>query len=168
MKSSEKTKSIDKSLEDSTKAIDSLIAKMERESSFIPKQTRLVEDRLSAIHDALPGISERMLAYKLRRIADSKMLESVSAFARESTPATAVAEKSDSGAFPQRVPLSAKKQSRPKPTTTVERDIARQQPSYDSSTFRCKSDLDRCLLGASSALDKALCYALFIRCAIKG
>lgn len=39
---------------------------------------------------------------------------------------------------------------------------------YQSSTFKCKSDLDQCLRSSKNALDKALCFTLFIRCVIKG
>lgn len=86
-----------------------------------------------------------MLAYKLRRIADSKMLESVSTLVKEEL---AIQERSNQG-------LSSQEDAKP-------------TPDYSSTTFKCKSDLDKCLLGSSSALERALCYALFIRCAMKG
>ncbi|WP_086933057.1 hypothetical protein [Agarilytica rhodophyticola] len=143
-------KHIDQSLEDSSKAIDSLKTRIASESAKLPKQTLVIEDRLSSIQDEMSKLSDKMLAYKLRRIADSKMLESVSKMLKEERQTPAIQEP----AIGDREP----------PAKTD----AKQPPDYSSTTFKCKSDLDKCLLGSSSALERALCYALFIRCAMKG
>ena len=84
-----------------------------------------LERRIQAIASELDQSSEKMVAYKLKRVAESKMV--VQASAATKAPA-----------------------------------------QYQSTTFQCKSDLDQCLIGASNALAKALCYVLFIRCAVKG
>lgn len=138
-------KHIDQSLEDSSKAIDSLKSRIVSESAKVPKQTLLIEDRLSSIQDEMSKLSDKMLAYKLRRIADSKMLESVSTLVKEELTI----------------------QERSNQDLSSQEDV-KQTPDYSSTTFKCKSDLDKCLLGSSSALERALCYALFIRCAMKG
>lgn len=39
---------------------------------------------------------------------------------------------------------------------------------YDSPTFKCKSDLKKCLDGSKDKLERMLCYALFTRCVAKG
>lgn len=44
----------------------------------------------------------------------------------------------------------------------------KRQPEYKTGSFQCKRDCDACLIDASSALEKALCYALFARCIAKG
>lgn len=161
MKDPDKTKSIDQSLEDSTKAIDLLKESSRSEFEKLPKQTLVVEDRLSSIQGELDSISDKMLAYKLQRIAGSKMLEAVSSYAK-----SGISE--DPGA-PSPASGVAKIYNGEKPVRAKNNKLAAKKiATYESTTFRCKSDLDTCLLSSANALDKALCFALFIRCAIKG
>lgn len=101
---------------------DALAAQTDENAPAVLAQ---LERRLQAITAELDNSSEKMVAYKLKRVAESKMVAQASAAAK--APA-----------------------------------------QYQSTTFQCKSDLDQCLLGAPNALAKALCYVLFIRCAVKG
>ena len=39
---------------------------------------------------------------------------------------------------------------------------------YETSTFRCKSDSERCIARTRSPVAKLLCLALLIRCILKG
>lgn len=110
-----------------------------------PATARKIEQRLEALQADIDNVSGPMLAYKLRRIADSKMLKQMS-----DAPAAAPAAKSK------------------KATKSATAKSASAPDAYQSTTFQCKSDLDLCLVNSKNALDKALCYALFIRCAIKG
>ncbi|MFT5084192.1 MAG: hypothetical protein ACI9Y1_002245 [Lentisphaeria bacterium] len=137
------TKKIDRTLEESSKAIDDLKLSMVESVEQIPSNTLKMEKRLHDLQNELDSISGKMLAYKLRRLADSKILQSLNSF-------------------------SAKKHSVKSEATQESLCDVAKSPSHASSTFRCKSDLDQCLVGANTALEKALCYALFIRCAIKG
>ena len=41
-------------------------------------------------------------------------------------------------------------------------------PGYETGSFQCKSDCDRCLARASTITEKCLCLALFTRCVLKG
>ncbi len=111
-----------KALKASLQAIEQHLAKQAPESSATVQH---IEKRLQALTEEVDNSSHKMVAYKLKRLAESKMVSEASQ----------------------------------KMTTPVQ---------YQSSTFQCKSDLDQCLVGSQSALQKALCYALFIRCAFKG
>ena len=115
---SRKEKKIDLSLKEVAHQLAEMEEEYQSQSKKLPASARYIEKRVLALHKEMDETSDKMLAYKLKRIADSKMLKKVS--------------------------------------------------EYESSTFKCKSDLDLCLLSSKSALDKALCFTLFIRCAIKG
>jgi len=157
--SANKNQEITQSLDDTAAAIDDLKADLEKRLKVPGKHTLAIEDRISSIQSEVATISDKMLAYKLRRVADSKMLESVSALANLPQEASrSKLGKPSAAEAPKSKPKSKNK------TKSKEGD----GPEYLSSTFQCKGDLDLCMLGATSALDKALCYALFIRCAIKG
>ena len=138
-----KTASIERSLKQTAGEIQSLKQAVRRGDMALPASADHIARRLQAIRHELDTVSDKMLAYKLRRLADSKILQSVSAATHTPSPA------------------AAKQKVSPRQSTGGNSE-------YHSPTFRCKSDLDTCLLQAGSALDKALCYALFIRCAIKG
>ena len=84
-----------------------------------------LEKRMQALSEEVDHSSDKMVAYKLKRLAESKL---VAQAATSKQPRT----------------------------------------QYQSTTFQCKSDLDQCLIEASNSLQKAICYALFIRCAVKG
>lgn len=130
-------KAINLSLQQSAQKLQQLA---ESHEAVTPASARKVEQRLEALQADIEKISGSMLAYKLRRLADSKMLKQIS----EPSAVHTNTEKNHST------------QKKPPPS------------AYQSSTFQCKSDLDLCLTNSKNALDKALCYALFIRCAIKG
>lgn len=127
---------IDLSLKEVAKQLEEMEANYASASQTMPAPARKVEERIQSLQKEMDEISDKMLAYKLKRLASSKMVE-------------ALAE--------QKSVYKAKK-------TTKEMSAA----EYQSSTFKCKSDLDQCLLNSKNALDKALCFTLFIRCAIKG
>lgn len=44
----------------------------------------------------------------------------------------------------------------------------RKKDKYESNTFKCKSDVEKCVLNSNSITEKTLCYALFARCVAKG
>jgi len=46
--------------------------------------------------------------------------------------------------------------------------VKKRPPGYQTTTFQCKSDCDRCLARATSIIGKCLCLALFTRCILKG
>ncbi|VUD68023.1 hypothetical protein TDB9533_03948 [Thalassocella blandensis] len=178
-------KKIDRSLVDSAKAIEQLKKKLKDDEAQLPKTALKMEDRLQDLQQELDSISDKMLAYKLRRIADSKMLASVAKLSQGGTeekekaqdfvgekavkktrPAN-VAKRGEagteinlSGATTKLGNLSAGKSNKTSP--------GKENTKYQSSTFQCKSDLDQCLIDTKHPIEKALCYALFIRCAIKG
>lgn len=157
-----KTKIINESLQDSTRAIDLLKEQMEKQATPVPKQTLVVENRLASIRRELGSTSDKMLAYKLRRIADSNMLRNVSALSNKTLARkTGTDEERQSHAELRKGPVAENA-----PLSSRSNSLA--APTYKSTTFQCKSDLDVCLQSSSGALDKALCYALFIRCAVKG
>lgn len=158
MKESELTKSIDKSLKESAAALDALRSQPDDASTKIPRQTYEVETRLLALQDELSSVSDKMLAYKLRRLADSKMLERVSAAVNSEALSSVASSELVSPASSSHTEVSRK----------ISTDKSNETPSFSSTTFQCKSDLDQCLASSPSALYKSLCYALFIRCVIKG
>ncbi|MFL0809866.1 MAG: hypothetical protein K6L76_05575 [Agarilytica sp.] len=156
MKASEISKSIDKSLRESADALDALKVDLRNNDGKVSKQTEDMERRLITLQDELTSVSDKMLAYKLRRLADSKMLARVIA---------SVQPLSSPPRSPSPVSTSSLKASKGKAN---KKGKSEKVAEFSSTTFQCKSDLDRCLSSSSSALNKALCYALFIRCAIKG
>ncbi len=155
-----KERKIDLSLQEVTKQLEEMEANYAKFSQSMPSPMRKLEERIQSLHKEMDDISDKMLSYKLQRLATSKMLESVGA------KKTALADLEEMAASDDEAsPIVApSKQQR---STPKRRD--KQVPeNYQSSTFKCKSDLDRCLLGSKSALDKALCFTLFIRCVVKG
>lgn len=126
-----KERKIDLSLQEVARQLEEMEASYKRISKTMPAPARKMEERIQSLQKELDEISDKMLAYKLKRLASSKMLEAVS-------------DKKHS--------MSKQAKSR----------------DYQSSTFKCKSDLDQCLQSSKNALDKALCFTLFIRCVIKG
>lgn len=167
------SKKIDRSLEESAKAIDELKARLKADESQLPKNALKMEDRLQDLQQELDSISDKMLAYKLRRIADSKMLASVAELSTEDlgaevNPKEGKPAKSTKALKGKNIKPSVEAREENKSTS---RDVKNKQDAkskYQSSTFQCKSDLEQCLIGAADPIEKALCYALFIRCAIKG
>lgn len=112
-----------------------------------PASIKHLEKRMQSLQQELAGLhSEKMLAYKLQRLAQSKLLSDVQD--QLSTP--------------------SKKTPKPRAKAAITQANPAQDKQYLSSTFKCKSDLDLCLLDCKSALGKALCYTLFIRCMLKG
>lgn len=122
----DKARDIETSLQQTSQALARMRDTLPQTDS-LPAQVNQLEKRLLKLQQEVDDVSGAMLSYKLKRIADSKMLSSASAAVR-----------------------------------TVGQPV-----EYQSATFKCKSDLDQCLLAAGNTLDKALCYALFIRCALK-
>lgn len=107
-----------KQLKQSLKTIEKALANKEDAAAAH------LEKRMQALSKEVEHSSDKVVAYKLKRLAESKLVAKTT-------------------------------QNKP-------------QTQYQSSTFQCKSDLDQCLIDASGALHKAICYALFIRCAVKG
>ena len=168
-------KKIDRSLTESAKLIDELKQKLQEDEGKLPKTALKMEDRLQDLQQELDSISDKMLAYKLRRIADSKMLASVARLSSEDDELEQAADSNASVKKPSMAgsdppqqelidPLSENKVKK----TSDKKNNKKEDVNYQSSTFQCKSDLDQCLLKSTHPIEKALCYALFIRCAIKG
>lgn len=126
---------IDLSLREVAKQLEQMEANYASTSQTMPAPARKVEERIQSLQKEMDEISDKMLAYKLKRLASSKMVEA----------------------------LGEQKHSRKAKKTVKENST-----DYQSSTFKCKSDLDQCLLNSKNALDKALCFTLFIRCVVKG
>lgn len=118
------------SLEDSKNELSAYRELLSRESKRVPASSRHLEQRLESIEQELEALSPKVLAYKLRRLADSKVVEDVAH----------------------------------KKTLVVTEHIE----DFESNTFKCKTDLEKCLSNESNPWKKALCYALFIRCVVKG
>jgi uncharacterized protein YaaN involved in tellurite resistance len=118
------------SLEDSKRELFAYHQFLSQKAQRVRASSRHLEQRLEAIEAELERVSPKILAYKLRRLADSKAVQEV-------------AEKK---------------------TVVVTEKIA----EFQSNTFKCKHDLEICLRNESNPLMKALCYALFIRCVVKG
>lgn len=144
---SRKERKIDLSLQEVARQLEEMEANYARLSQTMPAPARKMEERIQSLQKELDEISDRMLAHKLKRLASSKMLE-------------AVGEKKQELVLQEQQP--ARKATATKKATT------KKPADYQSSTFKCKSDLDRCQLDSKNALDKALCFTLFIRCIIKG
>jgi len=117
-------KNIRNNLSDSIHELSTLNMNFKR----VPASSKHLGKRLDSIEQELEIISEKMLAYKLRRLADSKSIKDI-----------------------------AKRK----------KNILPEKEGFETNTFQCKSDLKRCLLN-ESIFSKALCYALFIRCVLKG
>ncbi len=160
------TKSIGRNLSLSSDAIDELRNELEEQKGKAPKNTEAVEARLRAIEGEIDSLSEKMLAYKLKRLAASKMLAQVSELSQSEQKVEEESPQKSKGSANTPVPASPSKNRSQKLVMAKKKTTSKQ--SYDSSTFQCKSDLDMCLLDATGALERALCYALFIRCAVKG
>lgn len=176
----QKEKKIDLSLQEVAKQLEVLEASYISASKNMPAPVRYVEKRIQSLQEELDDISDNMLAHKLKRLASSKILQTVSEHNSAMEKGSAM-EKADN--FPA-VPAQALEVSKPagksaksrksgkptKPGKSARGKSAKPkgEGTYESTTFKCKSDLDHCLLSSKNALDKALCFALFIRCAIKG
>lgn len=147
---SRKERKIDLSLQEVARQLEEMEANYARLSQDMPAPARKMEERIQSLQKELDEISDKMLAHKLKRLASSKMLEVVGEKKQE------LVQKEKS--LPQqKKPVAKPSDARPK-----------KPADYQSSTFKCKSDLDQCLLDSKNALDKALCFTLFIRCALKG
>lgn len=149
----QKASSIEASLEAAASSLGELKKELAGEAKTLPASARHLQQRVESLQEEVSSVSDKMLAYKLHRLASSKMLASVSELTQDKT--SAVDGRVNSSAIPS---------PSVKPGVKSKKAI---EP-YQSSTFQCKSDLDKCLVGASNAMDMALCYALFIRCAVKG
>lgn len=160
------TKSIGRNLSLSTEAIDELRSEIEEQKGKAPKTAEAVESRLRAIQSEIDSLSEKMLAYKLQRLAASKMLAQVSELSQTEQHAASKLSQKEKESPKAPKPASASKTPSQKLVMAKKKGASKQE--YNSSTFQCKSDLDMCLLDATGALERALCYALFIRCAVKG
>ena len=157
-KNFDKTTSIGNSLKEASHSLVVLKKELNAETRRLPADARHMEKRIQELQQELDSISGGILAYKLRRLAESKMLESVSELAK--------------GTLPEKKLKNTETQESKKPkiqqSKSNQKSRTEKEKTYLSSTFQCKSDLDQCLAGSGNALDKALCYALFIRCAVKG
>lgn len=163
------TKSIGKNLSASSEAIDQLRNDIEEQKGKAPKNAEVMEARLRAIQGEIDSLSEKMLAYKLQRLASSKMLAQVSELSQAEQKAAEAKAPEILAPEPAAPAQSASQNSEKKqPQKMVQGRKKTPKNEYNSSTFQCKSDLDICLEDSKSALDRALCYALFIRCAVKG
>jgi hypothetical protein len=138
---SRKEKKIELSLKEVAKQFEHMEADFRSASKNVPAPARKLEERIQKLHSEMDEISDKMLAHKLQRLAESKMLEEIG----RKKQALLVQDKS-------KAPAQSSSSSE----------------EYQSSTFKCKSDLDKCLQSSKNALDKALCFTLFIRCVVKG
>lgn len=159
-------KKIDVSLSDSAKALQVLKNLRKNQLATLPRSALKMEERLQTLQDELDSISDKMLAYKLRRLADSKMLEEVATIVKEVEHANREVQGSAVEAVAETVAKATDSNTASQKEGTSAVVISKDK--YHSNTFKCKSDLDQCLLESHSAIERALCYALFIRCAIKG
>lgn len=153
------SKKIDNSLADSAKAIETLKKNLRDDAERLPQTAIKLENRLQELQQELNSVSDKMLAYKLKRLAGSKMLESVSNLPVKYEGEPAAQTAAEKNTTQDKTKDKKTKSNKAKSNKTKE---------YQSNTFKCKSDLDTCLLDSKNSIDKALCYALFIRCAIKG
>ena len=135
-----KERKINLSLQEVARQLEEMEASYTSQARPMPAPARKMEERIQALQEEMDEISDKMLAHKLKRLASSKMLEAIGEKKSALTAAGIV-------------------HSIPKKTESTD---------YQFSTFKCKSDLDQCLISSKNALDKALCFTLFIRCVIKG
>lgn len=162
-------------LDRSLKAIASQLREPPQSKRHTSAAVKHLEKRMEELQEELKEpSSEKVLAYKIQRLAESKLLQQVQNNLRSNTQSKALNNKKEKGPAPRATPSrkvlaeEVQKEAPQGEVTNIRKPSSKPSPKYHSTTFQCKADLDACIADSKSAIEKALCFTLFIRCALKG